>query len=383
MKTIQRIVLTWAFVMLTTIITLPNAYAKDQAAVVIVTQGDFYAVNDQQTKRSLQRRSKVYVGDTLITGNKGRAQVRFIDGAVISLRPDSELNIQKYSYGKTNSDEGSLMTLLKGGFRTITGAIGKQKYKVVTSMATIGIRGTHYEAVINNNQLFVALWDGGVTLSNNAGQIDLGLGADYNFGMVQSENVQPQGQIDPPAVIVNEAQPQIAPDMSKNSDGGTSSPTAAVDGWDNIFPIPKSTELTPVSGITMPTTGTASYVNVASISATGSTDTITSFAYNATVDFAAATVNGTMSFDSISAGTPHAWNLDFNGGPSTSNGVSGTNFSMNVDSTTSKVDSFEPVSGTISGSFAGNNAEQMAGSFNVHQASDSTVNAQGTFTATQ
>ena len=131
MKTVQRIVLTWAMVMLTTIITMPNAYAKDQAAIVIVAAGNVYAVDSKLKKRSLLRRSKVYVGDTLVTGNKGRVQVRFIDGAVVSLRPDSELNIQKYSYGKSKSEEGSLMSLIKGGFRTITGAIGKEKYKLL------------------------------------------------------------------------------------------------------------------------------------------------------------------------------------------------------------------------------------------------------------
>ncbi len=381
MKTVQRIVLTWAIVMLTTIIAIPNAYAKDEAAIVIVVTGDFYAVDSTLKKRSLNRRSKVFVGDTLVTGQKGHAQVRFLDGAVISMRPDSELNIQKYSYGQAKSDEGSLLNLLKGGFRTITGAIGKEKYKVITSMATIGIRGTHYEAVINNNQLFVALWDGGVTLSNNAGQIDLGLGADYNFAMVQSSNVEPQGQIDPPAIIVNDTRPQIKPDLSKNSGNDTSSLTMAADGPalapDDIWNDPSI----PGFGVTMPTSGISAYTtNVASVSASGSTSDITSFAYNATVDFAAATVNGTMTFNT-SAGA-NSWAINFSGGPSTSNGVNGAGFSMNVDSG-SIVNSIDPVSGTVSGSFAGANAEQMVGSFNVVNDNDSTMVAEGDFVATQ
>ena len=376
MKTVQRIILTWAIVMVTTIITMPNAYAKDQAAIVIVATGDFYAIDSSQRKRNLQRRSKVFVGDTLVTGNNARVQIRFIDGAVISLRPDSELNIQKYSYGKAKADEGSLMSLIKGGFRTITGAIGKQKYKVVTSMATIGIRGTHYEAVIQNNQLFVALWDGGVSVVNNAGQIDLGLGADYNFGMVQSNDVQPQGQIDPPAAIVNDTQPAIAPDMSQDnvSQGdqiilAATTPTLAPDsGWSTVETI-------------MPTSGTANYVNVASVSATGSTNSITDFNYNATVDFAAATVQGSMTLTSTTAGISHDWNVSFSGGPSSNNGVSGNTFSTNVTSGT--VDGIDPAAGTVSGKFVGSNAEQMAGNFNLTNTVDSTVSAEGSFTATQ
>lgn len=403
MKILQRIVLTWAIVMLTTFITMPNAYAKDpayskdQAAIVIVATGEFFAIDKKQTRRKLNRRSKIYVGDTLVTGDKGRAQIRFIDGAVVALRPGSELNIQKYSYGKVKADEGSLMTLIKGGFRTITGAIGKEKYKVITSMATIGIRGTHYEAVINNNQLFVALWDGGVTVKNNAGQIDLGLGADYNFGMVQGQNIEPQGQIDPPAAIVNDSKTVIAPDLSSNTSSSkdNSSSVAANDSsalappesaWQDISAISSSDTNSGTGtggGVTMPTTGTASYVNVASVSATGTTSSISNFAYNATVDFAAATINGSMSFDSVTGGTPHNWSVQFNGGPGSGNGVNGSNFSMNVDTPNSTVDGFDNVTGTVSGSFAGSNAEQMVGSFNLTNQVDPTVTAEGTFTATQ
>ena len=386
MKTLQRIVLTWAIVMLTTIITMPNAYADNQAAVVIVATGEFYALDKNQTKRQLERRSKIYVGDTLVTGEKGRAQVRFIDGAVVALRPESELNIEKYSYGKVKADEGSLMTLLKGGFRTITGAIGKEKYKVVTSMATIGIRGTHYEAMISNNQLYVALWDGGVTVKNNAGQIDLGLGADYNFGMVQGENIQPQGQIDPPEVIVNDPQTQIAPDLSAKSAGDKNAPTTVAD-YSNTTLVSESawkdTSSSGSSGITMPTSGVASYTKIASVSGTGNTSGITNFAYNATVDFAAATINGSMSFESTGTAGAHTWNLNFNGGPGTGNGVNGQNFSMNVDSSNSYVDGFNAATGTISGSFAGSNAEQMVGNFNVASQVDPNITAEGTFTATQ
>ncbi len=375
MKTLQRLVLSWAIMVVATMITMPNAYAQNQAAIVIVATGEVFAVDAQQSKRELQRRSKIFEGDTLVTGNNGRAQVRFIDGAVISLRPDTEINIQKYRYGEAKADEGSLMTLLKGGFRTITGAIGKEKYKLITSMATIGIRGTHYEAVINNNQLYVALWDGGVSVSNNAGHIDLGLGADYNFGMVQGANIQPHGQIDPPAIIVNETQPAITPDLSSS---GNITQTVAIDG-PAIAPVDNWAKDETI----MPVTGTFAYSNITSVSGTGSTDSIKNFTYNATVDFAAATVNGTMKFDSYHGSNQHTWDLAFNGGPTSGNGVSGTGFSMKVDNTKSIVDNFNAASGTITGKFTGKNASAMEGNFSVVDDTNSAVTAQGTYTATK
>lgn len=370
MKIVQRMILTWVVVMATTFATMPNAHANDPAAVVIIATGDFYAVNTQLKKRTLKRRSKVYVGEKLVTGKNARAQVRFIDGAVLSLRPETELKVHKYSYGKSTADEGSWMTLLKGGFRTITGAIGKKKYKVTTSMATIGIRGTHYEAVIHDEQLFVALWDGGVTVSNSAGKVDLGLGADYNFGMVQSDTVEPQGQIDPPAAIVNDTQPTIAPDLSKTSNESNTV---------NEPVLIEDVALADISTI-MPTSGTATYGVISSggthaqgsVSATGSTDSISAFSFNATANFADASLTGSLTATTISGAGTNNWEFT-----SLTGQIDGSGYSMTGGGFMNGADT---ASATIDGSFTGANAETMMGDIVV---SSGTVTETATFTATK
>ena len=402
MKILQRMLLTWVIVMVTTIATIPNVHAQDQAAVVIIATGDFYAMNKSQQKRSLQRRSKVFVGDTISTGKNSRAQVRFIDGAVLSLRPESEMKIHKYNYGKSKAQEGSWMTLIKGGFRTITGAIGKKHYKVSTSMATIGIRGTHYEAVINDQQLYVALWDGGVTLSNDAGEVDLGLGADYNFGMVQSNTIEPQGQLDPPEAIVNDTQPVIAPDLSKDESGSTTTTSETTDeslatvsdeSWNDLTTLVSSGSTTTSSGgttsdggttVTMPTSGYGIYTvatdlsgtpTTGNITATGSTDSFSSFNMNATVNFASAEISGTLTATTMSAGVSNDWDMTFSGSPGAGSGVSGTDFSM---SGTGLKNSIDPATVDISGTFSGSTGENMAGTVTL---SDGSTTETGTFSA--
>jgi hypothetical protein len=71
------------------------------------------------------------------------------DEGLIALRPNSRLQIEKYRFaGKTDGSEQGIFALLKGGFRSITGLIGranKDNYKVNTATATIGIRGTDHE----------------------------------------------------------------------------------------------------------------------------------------------------------------------------------------------------------------------------------------------
>ena len=118
---------------------------------VIVATGKSTAVSENGSERELKRGDVVYKGDTLKT-EKSRAQVRFSDGSLLALRPDTQFKVEEYNYqGEQNGEERGFFSLIKGGFRTISGAIGqfnKQNYRVKTAVATIGIRGTHYGLTI-------------------------------------------------------------------------------------------------------------------------------------------------------------------------------------------------------------------------------------------
>lgn len=89
-------------------------------------------------------------GDTLRSLANSSAQIRMADDGLIVVRPESELKISKFVFnGTADGTERSLISLVKGGFRAITGLIGKvhkESYQIQTSGATIGIRGTDHEA---------------------------------------------------------------------------------------------------------------------------------------------------------------------------------------------------------------------------------------------
>lgn len=90
-------------------------------------------------------------GDTIATGVQARTQMVMNDGGLIAMRPDSRMRIEQFRFnGKTDGSEQGVFGLLKGGFRAITGLIGKvnkDNYKIRTATATIGIRGTDHEAL--------------------------------------------------------------------------------------------------------------------------------------------------------------------------------------------------------------------------------------------
>jgi hypothetical protein len=67
------------------------------------------------------------------------------------VRSDSQLKLDNYSYaGADDRNSRFFVSIVKGGFRTITGLIARSNrnnYRVSTSSATIGVRGTHFEVV--------------------------------------------------------------------------------------------------------------------------------------------------------------------------------------------------------------------------------------------
>ncbi len=151
---------------------------------VVVSVGEMQASN-RGSFRKLLRNSKVFKGDTLKTAANAYTQVRMKDGALLSLRPNTELVISEYNFnGREDGTERSFMELLRGGFRTITGYIGhknKSNYRVKTAVATIGIRGTHYglmvcadgscsnEAEPLEDGIYGGVVDGSISVENSSG----------------------------------------------------------------------------------------------------------------------------------------------------------------------------------------------------------------------
>lgn len=99
--------------------------------------------------RPLQKGDTIEEGDAVITGRQGQAQLLMFDDAIIAVRPDTRLLFETYRYsGKPDGLDQGIMSLVRGGFRTITGLIGRAQpsaYRVRTPTATIGIRGTDHE----------------------------------------------------------------------------------------------------------------------------------------------------------------------------------------------------------------------------------------------
>ncbi|MCH8958323.1 MAG: FecR domain-containing protein [Proteobacteria bacterium] len=189
--------------LLTAMLIMPMI-ASAEAGKVTFVFGQAWLDSADGTRQEVVKGMSFENGDHFSTAATGRVQLRMADGGLIALRPSTEFVIEEFSYagsdaGTADSQDRSFFSLVKGGFRSITGAVGKKDksaYRVRTPVATIGIRGTDYDAVYceaacepGDTGLYVGVTEGGVILTNAAGSLELGPG---QYGYVADEDSAPE-----------------------------------------------------------------------------------------------------------------------------------------------------------------------------------------------
>lgn len=191
----------------------------DTAGRVNFVVGEVTATSPENKQRLLYKGDLVNSGDRLETGNKSRVQIRMTDGGFLALRPNSIFQIEKYSFSRDTPEQGSLVfRFLKGGMRTLSGAIGKinrANYQMTTPMATIGIRGTDYSGVLSNDALTVTVTHGQINLANQYGNVDIPEGQTFearaNQAPTPSSTVIEPEAIESEEITENNGQPRIKP----------------------------------------------------------------------------------------------------------------------------------------------------------------------------
>lgn len=154
--------------------------------------GGVVATRPDGQQRPLAKGAELQNGDTIRT-NDGRAQIRFPDGAYVSLQPNTVFGVKEYKYeGKTDGKERGFFSLLKGAMRAVTGLIGRvnrSTYQITTPTATVGIRGTGGLIVVLPDGSTLIRGSSGIwSLSNASGSIDVPAGTS---GVAPADSSQP------------------------------------------------------------------------------------------------------------------------------------------------------------------------------------------------
>jgi len=129
--------------------TAPVLAFSQTAGVVQFVAGDVRLVQPGGGERAARKGVPVNVGDTLTTASGAMAQLKMGDGAIVVVVPESRVTVAEFRYaGVEDGTEKVRYRLEQGGFRAVTGAIGrthKKNYLIETPIAHMGVRGTDHE----------------------------------------------------------------------------------------------------------------------------------------------------------------------------------------------------------------------------------------------
>ncbi|SCZ56134.1 FecR family protein [Thiohalomonas denitrificans] len=123
--------------------------AEEPAGKAAAVVGEVTVVGSSGDIREIRRNTPFFAGDIISTGPNSRVRLVFSDNSIVALRPSSRLVIDEFMHTGDSQVDKSSLSLLRGGFRAVTGAIGqarKANHQIATPVATIGIRGTDHEA---------------------------------------------------------------------------------------------------------------------------------------------------------------------------------------------------------------------------------------------
>lgn len=131
-------------------------WAQISAGKVMAATGTAKAVDAKGHERVLEKGADIYSGDKVVTAAGALVQIRLADGGYMSVRSGTEMVFDRFVYDdKDASKSNFLVSLVRGGFRSITGLIGRTNpgaYQIRTSTATVGIRGTDHEPMVIPDQ---------------------------------------------------------------------------------------------------------------------------------------------------------------------------------------------------------------------------------------
>jgi hypothetical protein len=106
--------------------------------------------------RKLAEGDSLFAGERIRTGAGTVLQIEFNDKSRFILGPNAEFEVERYFQAAGASGEEAFHSrVLKGAFRFVSGLIAKKKrenVRITVAVATIGIRGTHFEGEVTERQ---------------------------------------------------------------------------------------------------------------------------------------------------------------------------------------------------------------------------------------
>jgi ferric-dicitrate binding protein FerR (iron transport regulator) len=135
-----------------------GAKAQERIGRAAVIRNDVSQISPRVVRISTG--DEVFRDETLRTAADSDAKFVLRDDTNLSLGPSSTLKLDRAVFSGQTSAGDIAVKLSTGAFRFITGNSAKESYKIVTPLATIGVRGTTLDFLNQRTRNVVVLQDG-------------------------------------------------------------------------------------------------------------------------------------------------------------------------------------------------------------------------------
>lgn len=133
------------FPLLLAMLLMPfTTLGANRIGLVKTYQPEAYAIR-QGVEVKLSVGSEIFEGDVLKTDSDGTVGIIFSDGAVLTLGPDGQLEVEKFLFQPDEKNVSFLSRIMQGTVSFVSGAIARISPGAVqftTPTATLGLRGT-------------------------------------------------------------------------------------------------------------------------------------------------------------------------------------------------------------------------------------------------
>ena len=145
-----------------------ESFTSPVGEISLIIGRAFIETGEAQVSR-LKNGDFVREGDTIWTESNGHVHIRFVDEAILSVRPLSELQIIAYRFDQVNPANSQVkLNLIEGTARTVSGEAAKaarERFRLNTPIAAIGVRGTDFVVSTTSDSLKALVNDGAIVVA--------------------------------------------------------------------------------------------------------------------------------------------------------------------------------------------------------------------------
>lgn len=125
----------------------PQAPANDKRiGTVKQVRGENW-LGQPDARRPATSGDGVFETERVSTGQKGAATITLKDGTILTMGPNSTMDLSQFQYNATTQQGNFALKLLQGSVRVVTGLLARinpEMFKITTPTSVVGVRGTDF-----------------------------------------------------------------------------------------------------------------------------------------------------------------------------------------------------------------------------------------------